>query len=356
MTYTWNSTTKNIHIENLGLKFNRKLDKIKRHLVHFSENSVHLEIAVEKNSKKELFTAKLTLHVPSNVLHAEKSAGKFMTAFDNAADALVREIQSLKADLCGAEKWESKERRGLLHAGKATRFAPIPSLQEISQPIPEILPELFHQHRSRLGYELKQMIRRDEDAGVIPRDGIDAENIMDEVERIALRGPNSRPAEQTYKVWFFSLAQNELQRRCEKLRRKVREMNSSAEFSPENESASYQPSAAHEIRRRKFEPPPTVPLSEVLGEEKAMALEGAGAEQEFWEELNRTADGWPDQRRAVFDLHFLGGFGPVEISALNRMPRERVEDIVSDLHIRVGRLAMRVMRRGGVEKRELATR
>ena len=101
MTYTWHSVTKNINAENLGLKFDRRLEKIKKHLVHFPQGSVHLNIAMEKHARKDLFTAALTLHLPSNILHTEKSAGKFMTAFDDAADALVREIESLKAELRG---------------------------------------------------------------------------------------------------------------------------------------------------------------------------------------------------------------------------------------------------------------
>lgn len=110
MNYAWHSVTKNIHAENLGLKFNRRLDKIKKHLVHFPQDSVHLNISLEKNSKKDFFTAALTLHLPSNILHSEKSAGKMMTAFDDAADALVREIESLKANLRGEDKWKRKAR------------------------------------------------------------------------------------------------------------------------------------------------------------------------------------------------------------------------------------------------------
>jgi len=108
-TLPWNLVTKNLHgPERLRKKLHQKIAKLERHLVHFPSDAVHLQIVLERHPKKLLHTATLTLRVPSNILHSEKSAPDIISAFDNAVKALLREPQSLKADLRRERFWKRK--------------------------------------------------------------------------------------------------------------------------------------------------------------------------------------------------------------------------------------------------------
>ena len=305
MTFTWQSVTKNIHAHNLGLKFSRKLDKIKTQVTHFSQDSVHLNIALEKNSRKELYTAALTLHLPSNILHAEKRSPAMMTAFDQAADALVREIVSLKADLGGDYQWEQKGRRAILHANKGVHF--IADRSTDGEMMAEVLGQMLEQHRQRLLHYVARQIHQAQTSGNAV--AMDAEAIVNEVANRVLHESERKGGHQTYRLWFYLLAQEELERRIQAAGR----LNGEAAI----------------VANRKFEPPISEPLAELLPASQGM-------QAEVFEHLQGEVEGWTDPERAVFELHFLEGFKPEEVGALTRMDAGEVGSIIARLTERVG--------------------
>ncbi|MDB6059804.1 MAG: putative sigma 54 modulation protein/ribosomal protein [Verrucomicrobiales bacterium] len=212
MTYTWHSTTRNIHAENLGQKFNNRLDLIKKHLTHFPQGTVHLDISLEKNTKKDWYTAKLHLRLPARILNATKEADNMMTAFDRAADALVREIKSHKSELRGDANWNRSERRAGADDKKVLWFQAVPEFVA-DQPVPEMLMEMLAQHRNAVLSAITEMIRRDEMAGRIPLRSINSDAILQTVIERSLTEYPRKPARKTYKGWFEILAKEELSRR-----------------------------------------------------------------------------------------------------------------------------------------------
>jgi ribosomal subunit interface protein len=216
MTYTWHSTTRNIHAENLGLKFDRRLDLIKKHLTHFPQGTVHLDISLEKNQRKDWYTAKLHLRLPARVLNATKEADNMMTAFDRAADALVLEIKKHKSELRGDANWGRRDRRAGSDDKKVLWFQAVPEFV-VDQPVPEMLMEMLSQHRNRLLSHITDMIRRDELAGRIPVNSVNADSILQTVIERSLNEYERKPARKTYKGWFELLAKEELARRYENM-------------------------------------------------------------------------------------------------------------------------------------------
>jgi len=212
MTYTWHSTTRNIHAENLGLKIDHRLDLIKKHLTHFPQGTVHLDINLEKNRKKDWYTAKLHLRLPARVLNATKEADNMMTAFDRAADTLVREIKKHKSELRGDANWGRQERRAGSDGKKVLWFQAVPEFVS-DQPVPEMLMEMLAQHRTNLLSHITRLIRREEMAGRIPINSINADGILQRVIERSLTEYSRKPARKTYKGWFELLAKEELARR-----------------------------------------------------------------------------------------------------------------------------------------------
>jgi ribosomal subunit interface protein len=217
MTYTWHSTTRNIHAENLGQKFENRLDLIKKHLTHFPQGTVHLDISLEKNLKKDWYTAKLHLRLPARVLNAAKEADNMMTAFDRAADALIREIKKHKSELRGDANWDRRERRAGSDDKKVLWFQAVPEFVA-DQPVPEMLMEMLAQHRNKLLSHITEMIRREEMAGRIPFNAVNADGILQRVIERSLHEYERKPERKTYRNWFEMLAKEELNSRFENLR------------------------------------------------------------------------------------------------------------------------------------------
>ncbi len=106
MTLKWNLVTKGMRPRGqLRQKLQQKIGKLEAHLEHFPPDAVFLQVNLERHPKKLWFTGSLTLRVPSNILHAEKSGADPVPAFDQAVKALLRELAGLKSALRHENKW-----------------------------------------------------------------------------------------------------------------------------------------------------------------------------------------------------------------------------------------------------------
>src|SRR5262249_51835310 len=107
MTLKWNLVTKGMRPHGqLQKKLQQKITKLETHLEHFPADAVQLQINLERHPRKLWFVAALTLHLPSNILRAKKSAEDPITAIDQAVKALLRELAVLKSALRRESQWE----------------------------------------------------------------------------------------------------------------------------------------------------------------------------------------------------------------------------------------------------------
>ncbi len=187
-TLPWNLVTKNLHgHELLRKKLRQKISKLERYLKYFPPDTVHLHIALERHPEKERCTAALTLRVPSNILRGEKSAPEVIKAFDDAVKALLRELESLKAELRRDTFWKRKGRREQLHQLKAAGFAAQPQPEGTGpQNLGDAIRELLGSHYTRLLRYARRQLWHDITAGEVPRDAIDPRAIVNEVAHRAL--------------------------------------------------------------------------------------------------------------------------------------------------------------------------
>jgi ribosomal subunit interface protein len=105
-------------------KLQDKISKLEKHIEHFPEDAVHLQVSLERHPKKLMFDAILTLKLPSNVLRAQKSGSDPVPAFDQAIKALLREVALLKSNLRREKDWQSSARRNFLHMPMAVAESP----------------------------------------------------------------------------------------------------------------------------------------------------------------------------------------------------------------------------------------
>ena len=114
MTLNWNLVTKGMrpHAQ-LLTKLEQKIAKLETHLEHFPSDAVHLQVNLERNSKRAWFVTGLTLRLPSNILESRKTGPDPVTAFDLAVKALLREVGVLKSALRRESDWHQVARRKL---------------------------------------------------------------------------------------------------------------------------------------------------------------------------------------------------------------------------------------------------
>ncbi len=128
MTLKWSLVTKGMrpHAQ-LREKFQQKINKLETHLEHFPPDAVHLQVNLQRHPKRVVFTAALTLRLPSNILHAEKAGADPIPAFDQAIKALLREVAVLKSALRRESQWKRASRGEVLPESQPRRIARIPA-------------------------------------------------------------------------------------------------------------------------------------------------------------------------------------------------------------------------------------
>ncbi len=132
MTLKWNLVTRHMrpHAQ-LQNKLQQKINKMEAHLEHFPPDAVHLQVNLMRHPKRRLwFTSALTLRLPSNILHAEKSGDDPIPAFDQAVKALLREVEALKSELRREDQY-GKARQELSRRAPLPRVAEVPAVASI---------------------------------------------------------------------------------------------------------------------------------------------------------------------------------------------------------------------------------
>lgn len=128
MTLKWNLVTKGMrpHAQ-MRNKLQQKVDKLQTHLEHFPPDAVHLQVVLQRQPPSVGFLASVTLHLPSNTLHAEKPGPDPVPAFDAAVKALLRELAGLKSSLRRESAWSRTERGAALPGVPPLRARPLPA-------------------------------------------------------------------------------------------------------------------------------------------------------------------------------------------------------------------------------------
>ena len=192
---SWNIVNRNV---SPGLtvkeKLTREIAGLAKHLVHFPPESLHLQVVLEKLERKHSFTVRMTLRLPSNILHAQKSHEHLLAAIDSAATALESEVKSLKAALRREYCWKRPAYRARLAAEPLVFSEPMeigtgPQADADADVVSSLLLALDEQ----LVAHARRELRMAELCGELPRGTFEARDVVDEVARACLAEPAKKP-------------------------------------------------------------------------------------------------------------------------------------------------------------------
>jgi len=332
--------TRNLHGHPLlRKKLRQKIAKLERHLVRFPPDAVHLQLSLERNANKDLYTAALTLRVPSNILRSEKSGPDLIQAFDLAVKALLRELTGLKAKLRRESFWKRKARRDQLHELKSAGFAPEPQAEgEGPQSFADVLRALLQQHYSRLLRYVRRSLWHETAAGELPPNAIDARAVVDEVARQALAAPEKKPDKFSYLVWLFTLARREIVRRRRAWQAQATQVTSLDTPQPLAEqaeaAAGYDPEQPLDIIEQQLQPP-IAEAKDLLPDQRTPNPAEVVADRELLAQTRKLAATWPRAEREVFELYFVEGFEPEEVAMILGRSTKAVQDLIQSVHRRL---------------------
>jgi ribosomal subunit interface protein len=316
MALPWNIVTKNVSPEEaripLEKKLRQKISKFERHLQHFPSDAVHLQIVLERNAKKPIYTATLNLRVPSHILHTRQSAHDLVEAFDEAVKAMLRELESLKSNERGEKFWKRKERRKKLHESKATGFAIEPQSEGTGpQNYQDMVRDLFRQHYKELLRDIRRHIRQDELAGDLAPNSLDAREILDEVGRRTIAEAATGPKRVRWSLWFHHLIHRELIRRRRLMKLKA---NGAA---PSRTETSSERALHGNGSGVSPQPDEFVPAKDALLQ------------------LEQDMRDWPREERDIFELYFVEGLEPEEIAMVTQQGVKTVQENLASVQQRL---------------------
>ena len=336
----WNLVTKNLHgHELLRKKLHEKITRLEKHLKHFPPGTVHLQIVLERHARKPLHNAALTLRVPSNILHSEKSAPDVIKAFDDTIKSLLRELESFKAELRRETFWKRKGRREQRRELEAPGFATEPMAEGTGpQEMEDVVREFFQQHYSRLVRHARRHIRLDELAGNIPKDALDAREIVDEVARRAVDKAQEKPGQMSWAVWLYHLIHEQIRRQRRVFKQKRIEEVSIDETKtlPEDveKAAGYDAEQPLDIIEQELEPP-VIRAEGLVPNPRTAPPDQIVAQKDLLEQLQQDMRDWPRREREVFELYFVEGLEPGEIAMVTRQPLTTVRENIASIQRRL---------------------
>jgi len=342
-TFSWNLVAKNFKPSlYLEKKLHQKLAKLERHLRRFPPEAVHLTVFIERHPKKETYAASATLRVPSNILHAGKSAADAAAAFDAAVKALLEELKTLKAALRREAFWKRRMRREELREAKAAGFAesPLPP-GEGPQDLGAVIRELFAKQYEALLRHARRCVRQEVLAGVIPEGAVDPRDAVDEAARKAVRSPDRKPAGMSWEIWFYCLLHQELLRQIREAARETAEETSVEELETDKEAFQTVPEPED---ASSAEPEKRVPEGETeegaLIDATAFRPDQAAARDDLLEYIQQRLKSWPAEERQIFELHFVEGFEADEIAMILKRKAETVRRLIARIQEKIRELLL----------------
>jgi ribosomal subunit interface protein len=336
-TIRWNIVNRGVNPGvTVHTSLTRKIARLAKHLMHFPPDALHLQVTLEKLSHDRGFNVRLTLRLPSNILHAEKSGPDLLAAIDGAANALEREVESVKAHLRGDYRWRRPAYRARLRRDALVFSEPMGPGRG-PQDHADMIRELLQSHDRNLVAHVMREIRMAELTGDIPQNAVEARDIVDEVARVCLADTSRKPDALTYEQWFYQLIQEEMEsqrRRYEEQRREDQRPKLHRDITSRGEDAGDDAERPLSIITRQIQPEEILP-GEEIPDSWSLPPDVAASGREIIEGLQQVIQHWPPEERQVFELHFLVGFDVEEIAMMRGRAKAEIEATVAKIQSRL---------------------
>jgi ribosomal subunit interface protein len=320
-------------------RIEEKAAKLNRHLARFPAGSIHLQVAVERlKRRKNEITVALTLRLPSDVLHCQKSAAQLTAAMDGAVRILEREVEKHKSHLRGASAWKRLTRRERQLALERPEPEPPPPPDEKGDQLASMVSGLLRDNYQRLLNYINNKLAELEATGQAPAGALDPLVILEAVALMCLRHPRRKPADMSYLVWFYALAGRELSLAARRARRQGRDEVSLDQAADSDDGIErvdgYDADQPLDVIEHVFEPTGTS-KAELTPDTRAAAPDEQASRGDLFAAVRALAGHWPELEREAFELHYVEGLEAFEIAVLKGCSVSSVEQALEAVKLRL---------------------
>jgi ribosomal subunit interface protein len=329
----WNIVTRNIEADQgVQSRLRQKIVRLEKHLKTIAPERLHLQVRLEKDSKKQLFTAALTLTSPPDIFRVEKSAPDLLQAFDDALHALERELENR----AGTRVRERAEKRSETRERSAPGIFTAEPQSEGAGPqnFQDVIRKFVRHHYQRLLHHARRDIRHDEMTADLPTGALDSRDVVDEVARHAEASANRKPDRMSWRVWIYHLLHEELRRQ-----RRIFKQKQVEEIPTEKRTTipELKMNALHPMEQmvEKVMEPQVIHIEDIISNPEAVPPDELVEEKELLEQLQDAVQNWPRLERDVFELYFVQGFEAEEIAQVTGQPLKKVKDTIAIVQSRL---------------------
>jgi ribosome-associated translation inhibitor RaiA len=89
----------------------RKIDRIGRHLPHGKDEAVFLHVSISPEGHNPDYHVQLVVHLPQHTVKAEKTGPDVVDASENAVQAIISELETIKGKNAEGRQRKSRQLR-----------------------------------------------------------------------------------------------------------------------------------------------------------------------------------------------------------------------------------------------------
>lgn len=297
------------------------IEKLRKRLLVFRPELVHLKGVVEENSARQGTSASLNLRLPSGQLAAQSSASTASAAVKMAFEDLLQQLNKHKEILRSSHKWQRGRR------GNSARPGPIAREVPFEQTLAAVFPKTISSDdvRSYVNANLARLDRfvereiyfREVDA-TLERDSVSKDEVIDEAIAAALSDGIEKPEKLALEPWLYQQALRALDR----ISRTEESADNAVHL--EDSARARNVRGSDEPELQFHQPDEAITGATVIPDLRVATPEQILASDELLRLIASSLRDLDAGAREAFILYAVEGFSIDEIVAITGVPSDRV--------------------------------
>jgi RNA polymerase sigma factor (sigma-70 family) len=320
----------NVHISykvsktsDLEKEFNQQIHKIGKRLQFFRPELVHLHAIVEEKSAREGPSVALNLRLPSGQMAAKVNGPTPTAAIKAAFEQLVEQLTKHKDMLRNAHKWPRRRRVGSTRPQPQVPFEETLAVVQPPTISAEDVRSFINANFTLLFRFVERELRYRENLGLIRRDQVLPEEVVDEAVANALDNGESKPELVSLEPWLYRLARRAIDQVASRSGEPVTQVPL---------DHAYRQTDVHdadELQMQFHQPDEAVNNEDLIADVRVSTPEASAASDEMITLVEYALLGAKPEDREAFLLFAVEGFTPDEIAVITSRPVDEVRTAIA---------------------------
>ncbi len=268
----------------------KKAKKLEKMLPTFADDSLDLNVHIERLPRGNQYQAGLVLALPQTAIRVDQVADNVTGSVQNGFDELLRKVQKFKVQLNREKFWQRQPDWSQRTASENVREIENLINENLDKIQNYVRRELFHQSLSEN----------------IPPGLIQAEALVDEIFLMVSTQERNKPESVSFDHWMYQVARDLIDKRISELDRESPHVEdlASVDYHSEDEVFDF------------YQPDETLRLEDLLTDEHSRNPEELMEYEEAEAEIHKAIAKLPKGMRESFVLAVMEGFAPDEVAMI----------------------------------------